>query len=112
MASRGIETIDFLKIDTEGHDLHVLRGAAGLLERKAIGVIQFEYVDAWAPAGATLGAALDLLAGFGYRAFLLKREGLYHFDYKTFGEFFTYANFVAMHGDPIDVTGAPARQLL
>jgi FkbM family methyltransferase len=112
MERRRVAVIDVLKIDTEGHDLHVLRGAAGLLQRKAIGVIQFEYVDAWAPAGATLAAALDLLAGFGYRTFLLKREGLFDFDYARFGEFFTYTNFVAVPGDPAQVIGARPRRLL
>jgi FkbM family methyltransferase len=30
-AARGIAHVDFLKVDTEGHDLDVLRGATGLL---------------------------------------------------------------------------------
>lgn len=39
----GIDHIDFLKIDTEGHDLNVLRGFGGMLTSGAISVIQFEY---------------------------------------------------------------------
>lgn len=39
----GIDRIDLLKVDTEGHDLTVLRGFAGMLARGAIDVIQFEY---------------------------------------------------------------------
>lgn len=39
----GIEFIDYLKIDTEGNDLNVLRGASLMLEKKAIGCIHFEF---------------------------------------------------------------------
>lgn len=38
-----IEFIDFLKIDTEGHELFVLQGASRLLETGRIGCIQFEF---------------------------------------------------------------------
>jgi len=98
-ARLGIAQIDFLKIDAEGSDLAVLRGAAGLLHATAIGVIQWEYGDAWAPGGGTLAAALDFLAAAGYRSYLLKRDGLYRFDYRVWGDFFTYANFVSVAKD-------------
>ncbi len=39
----GIGYIDFLKIDTEGHELAVLLGAARLLRENKIGHIQFEF---------------------------------------------------------------------
>jgi FkbM family methyltransferase len=38
-----IETIDFLKIDVEGAEHLVLKGARGLLEARKIACIQFEY---------------------------------------------------------------------
>lgn len=41
-ATARIEEVDFLKIDTEGHDLEVLKGAEGLLARQAIGLIDIE----------------------------------------------------------------------
>ena len=41
--SKGIDRIDFLKLDVEGHELAVLRGAKKLLERGAISMIQFEF---------------------------------------------------------------------
>lgn len=39
----GIRFVHLLKIDTEGHELAVLRGAAGLLAADAVGVVQIEF---------------------------------------------------------------------
>jgi FkbM family methyltransferase len=44
---RGIDHIDLLKIDTEGHDNQVLFGSRGLLQHCAIEVVQFEYIHRW-----------------------------------------------------------------
>ncbi len=44
MAERGLDRIDFIKIDTEGHDLHVLKGAQGTIEKYAP-VIEIEVID-------------------------------------------------------------------
>lgn len=41
-SAHSIETIDYLKIDTEGHDLDVLRGFSGLLEKPSITFVQVE----------------------------------------------------------------------
>lgn len=41
--SRGIEEIDFLKMDTEGHELDVLAGAESMLKRKKIKLLSFEF---------------------------------------------------------------------
>ena len=38
-----IERIDFLKLDVEGHELSVLRGASRMLQEGRIGIIQFEF---------------------------------------------------------------------
>lgn len=39
----GINHIDFLKADVEGHELAVFKGARRMLERRGIEMIQFEY---------------------------------------------------------------------
>jgi FkbM family methyltransferase len=41
-AAHGIEHVDFLKVDTEGHDLDVLRGAEDLLGAGAIELVEVE----------------------------------------------------------------------
>lgn len=93
----GLERVDLLKIDAEGYDFQVLRGAQGLFAQQRVDVVQFEYNQPWANAGGTLAAAHELLERSGYRVFALKGEaGLRPFDYARFGEFFDYANFVAL----------------
>ncbi len=46
MSENNIETIDLLKVDTEGFDLNVLAGASAALAGNRIGVIQFEFIPA------------------------------------------------------------------
>jgi FkbM family methyltransferase len=93
---RGLDYIDFVKVDAEGHDLHVLQGASKLLSERRIGVVQFEYHKTWAATTSTLGAAYDLLGSCGYRVFLLKSEGLFALDYERYREYFGYSNFVGV----------------
>ena len=42
-AANAIERIDFLKLDVEGHELAILRGASQFLASGAISMIQFEF---------------------------------------------------------------------
>jgi FkbM family methyltransferase len=96
LGRREVAHVDFCKIDAEGFDLRVMKGARSYLEAQRIDLVQFEYNAAWANAGSTLADALTMLAGHGYEVFLLKRRGLYRFEYARFGELFTYANFLAV----------------
>lgn len=66
-ASAGLDVLDLVKIDAEGHDHLVLTGAAGLLERQAIGVVQFEYNHRWIGARRYLKDVFDDLEPMGYR---------------------------------------------
>ncbi len=72
-----IDGIGFVKVDTEGSDLRVLRGAEGMLREQAIDLIQVEvgmnpenhwHVPFW--------AMKDYLEEFGYRLFGI--YGQYH----------------------------------
>ena len=100
-AERGLTVIDLLKIDAEGYDFQVLRGAEKLLTQQQVGVVQFEYNRPWANAGGTLAAAYDFLHQCGYEVYALRSSGLRPFDYSRFGEFFDYANFVALSRDAV-----------
>jgi len=94
-AKAGLPEIDMLKIDTEGFDLHVLKGAKKMLSEGRAGIVQFEYNAPWARAGSTLAAAISLLEGYGYKVFLLRSTGLHPLNYELYGEYFRYSNFVA-----------------
>ena len=92
----GWDHVDLLKIDAEGYDLQVMRGARELFASQAIGAVQFEYNRAWQLAGDTLRGAYTLLEPHGYEVFVLKRDGLYTLNYLRYEEYFEYTNFVAI----------------
>ncbi len=96
LAEQGWEKVDMLKIDAEGFDARVVRGARGVLDRAAAGVVQFEYNRAWQLAGETLYGTMRFFEERGYRVYLLKREGLFVLDYERYEEYYEYSNFVAL----------------
>ena len=61
---RGIGHIDLLKIDVEGHELDVLRGAKETLEADRIDIVQFEFG----------GCNLDTRTNFQDFYYLLKEQ--------------------------------------
>jgi FkbM family methyltransferase len=93
----GWPTIDYLKIDAEGYDFHVLKGARQLLEHKRVALGQFEYGKAWASSGSTLAYAVKWLEDVGYQCFLLKNRRLYIPRPDVYGEYFGYSNYVFCH---------------
>ncbi|WP_198285080.1 FkbM family methyltransferase [Solidesulfovibrio carbinoliphilus] len=96
--TEGIFHIDFLKIDVEGAEPAVLRGAAGLLAAGAVDALQFEYGGTFADARATLRSAFDFLA---LRDYVLFTEADGDFTpVETWSdrlEDYAYANYLAVH---------------
>lgn len=88
--------IDFLKIDTEGHELKVLQGAKNLLGSGKIGLIQFEFNEMNVLSGSFMRNFIDLLPGFSF--FRLMPRGLYPLDnYKPLThEIFGFQNILAV----------------
>lgn len=99
IAHMGWAQLDLLKVDTEGYDLHVLRGCQPLLAAHRIGAVQFEYNSQWRLAGSSLLTAYQLLEEYGYAVYLLSPSGLHPFPIREIGDFFSYANFVALSPD-------------
>jgi len=58
-----IRSISVLKVDTEGHDLSVMRGASRLFERRAIDFVLFEFTNFGTLEG-TQGGSLNELGEF------------------------------------------------
>jgi FkbM family methyltransferase len=101
----GLDNVDFLKVDTEGHDFDVVLGAARQLSQRRLGVIQFEYGADYVRAGRTLTCFRRMLAGYGYKVFLLGPRGLRDVDHDLLGEHFSYSNYVALRADFVDLLG-------
>jgi hypothetical protein len=99
LAERNWPQIDFLKVDAEGYDFHVLRGARSLLTSHKIRIGQFEYGEGWRRAGSTLACALDFLNRLDYACFLLTRDGLFEPKPEWYGEYFGYSNYIFYRPD-------------
>jgi FkbM family methyltransferase len=98
----GIDRVDVLKIDTEGCDMGVLKGAEKALGAGRVGCVQFEYNAVWMDAGSTLSGATDFLRSLGYRTLLLTPRGLHEFDPDEIGRLLQYSNFVGVSPDMIE----------
>jgi FkbM family methyltransferase len=95
-AELGIERVDFLKVDAEGHDLAVLRGAGSLLDGKRIAAIQFEHGGTAPDARVFLRDFFDLLTPT-YVIHRVLPDGLWPLGrYTEQDEVAVYANYVAL----------------
>jgi len=93
---KGIGHIDYLKIDTEGAELLILRGAGEMLKGQSISLVQFEYGGTYPDAGITLRQVFDLLTGYGYEIYRIMPDGLLHIpQWDDVLEDYAYANFLA-----------------
>lgn len=79
-SEHNISHIDLLKIDTEGAELDILRGAANLLASKAIDVLQFEYGGTYLDAKITLKDVFDFLTANGYHILRIENGKVLRFN--------------------------------
>lgn len=63
---QGIARAQLVKIDAEGHDLAILKGARALLAAGRVDVVQFEYNHAWVFSHAFLKDVFDLVEGLPF----------------------------------------------
>ncbi len=97
VTAEAVQRIDLLKIDVEGHELKVLRGATHALAAGVVKTIQFEYGGCFLDAGTRLEQVFDLLSGNGYSIFRLLPFGktrVRSFSPKL--ENYCYSNWVAI----------------
>lgn len=93
-----IEEIDLLKIDVEGHELNVLRGADEMLSSKSIEFISFEFGGANIDSRTYFQDYFYFFNKYGYTIHrILPRGTLYELDsYSELDEKFRTTNFVAI----------------
>jgi len=75
-AERQIPRVNFLKMDVEGHELKVLRGASRMLEQGAIDFIQFEFSGANVDS-RTFFKDFYLLLKHDYRLYRVLQDGIW-----------------------------------
>ena len=75
-----IESVAMIKIDTEGFDSLVLRGAAACLARGAVEVVQFEYNWRWLLNHTCLRDVFELVRDTPYRLGKLTGRSVDYYD--------------------------------
>lgn len=99
-ARERIERVDFVKIDVEGHELSVLRGAKRMLSEGRVGVVQFEYGGCYIDARVLLKDIWQLVdePGQGYAFYKIFPSRLERIrEYKQTLETFQYSNWIIAH---------------
>lgn len=91
-----IPLIHLLKIDAEGHELEVMKGAVNLLRESRIQAIQFEFNEMNVLSRAFLRDFYDLLPN--YKFYRMVRDGLVPLDpYSALScELFAFQNIIAL----------------
>jgi len=92
-----VDTIDFLKMDVEGHELAVLQGAHQMLAKRKVKVIQFEFGAGNISSRTYFKDFYDLLSN-NYKLFRIVKNGLvpiarYDYSMEVFGR---VTNYVAI----------------
>jgi FkbM family methyltransferase len=96
-AEHGIQKIDFMKVDVEGFEMDVLRGAQGMIRKKAVSIIQFEYGGTYLDSHASLKDAFMFFKEAGYVFYkLLPRGAVRINEYSPALEDYAYSNYAAI----------------
>lgn len=70
-AENGIDHVNFMKVDAEGYDLHVLEGAKQLLENQKIDIFMFEFASGWTASKRYLWEVDEYFAPLPYKLYHL-----------------------------------------
>lgn len=95
--------IHFLKCDTEGHDMEVLRGAKNLFDEHRIMACQFEYNHRWVYSRHYLKDVFDMFDGSAYCIGKVTSKGieLYQEWHPELERFFE-GNYILLHSNALN----------
>jgi FkbM family methyltransferase len=93
-----IDTIDFLKIDTEGNELNVFKGGKSMISNGRVKIIQFEFGEGDVFSRVFLKDFYNILTD--YNIYRIDSERLIPlFKYNVANEIFHYQNLIAVRKD-------------
>lgn len=101
-----IISIDFLKIDVEGHENNVLEGLKGMLENGNIKIIQFEYGFINVATHFLLKDFYKLLGQYGMKIGKIYPKYVDFREYRYSDENFYGPNYLAVHESEKDIIAA------
>lgn len=93
-AEKGIEHVEFLKIDAEAYDYQVIEGFSKMLAQRRVRVIQFEH-----EGGRYLKDFYTLLAPYGYKIGKLYANYVAFKEHNINDEHLLGPNYIAVHGE-------------
>lgn len=96
MQESGLNHVDFLKIDIEGHELSAFLGMGKYLDSNFVDFIQFEYGGANLDSHTSLMELYALLKNAGFRIAKIMPNGIDFRHYQPWMDNFQYANYVAI----------------
>lgn len=92
-----VQNIDFIKIDTESHEVDVLIGMSEMLKRELVKVVQFEYGGTYIDSRRLLKDAYAVFENKPYSIYLLHPDHLQFANiYDQSLENFYYKKFIAI----------------
>lgn len=91
-----ISHIDFLKVDVEGFEFFVLKGAEDMIRRGAIDYIQFEFSGATIESKIFLKDFLEFFNTYGYGLYRIRATSVEPVAYHPDQERFTLTNYLAV----------------
>jgi len=104
----GIESIDLLKIDAEGHDFFVLEGFSELIANRKINIIQFEYTFKHSDMRISLRQYYEFFSKYGYKIGPLRKYGVnFYEDFDSRSNEYCYGpNYIAVKLDLVQTFSA------
>jgi FkbM family methyltransferase len=97
VAELGIGFASFMKIDVEGHELRVLKGAESTIRDGKIDFVQFEFGHAAKVSRVFLYDFVSFFSLYNYRLFVIKPKGVELLRYSPWIENrYSYGNFLAI----------------